>query len=74
MADVMQELQKALNDLGAKKKVFDLATEAVMKASADYEDAKTKTVQLRLEVDKLLDNQLLDAGISPSDSRVTQSE
>lgn len=74
MADVMKALQDALSDLADKKKVFDSAADAVNKASAAYESAKAKTVQLRVEVDKQLDSQLLDAGISPTDSRVTQSE
>jgi hypothetical protein len=74
MADLMNDLQVALTDLNAKKKVFDDATSAVIEASYDYEASKTKVVQLRLDVDKELDNQLINAGISPTDSRVHQSE
>ena len=74
MADLMTDLQKALTDLMGKKNLLDVASEAVKKASTDYENSKSLVVKLRLEVNRQLDHQLSDAGVSLADSRVSQSE
>lgn len=73
MADLMEKFKASLADLTAKKSVFETASAAVQKASEEYEAAKSETIRLRVEVDKSLDDQLFGVGVSPTDSRVSQS-
>jgi hypothetical protein len=73
MADLMAELQKALTDLGAKKKVLDKASAAVQTASMDYESSVGNVRKLRNELNESVNAQLMAVGVGLTDPRVNQS-
>lgn len=74
MADLMAELKLAMVDLVQKKKVYEAAAKVAQEASANYESSVLTVHALRSSLDKSLNEQLVAAGVTLPDSRVSQSE